>query len=127
MTENEVAKHIVDVAFKIHSGYGPGLLESVNEAIMAYELQNRGLTVTRQQAIPLVHEDIRMDVGFRADLVVGNKVVVEIKSIEAVAPVHKKQLLTYLRLADKRLGLLINFNVELIKNGISRVVNGLAE
>ncbi|HEV8588573.1 MAG TPA: GxxExxY protein [Pyrinomonadaceae bacterium] len=127
MTENEVAKHIVDVAFKIHSGYGPGLLESVYEAIMAYELQNRGLTVTRQQAIPLVHEDIRMDVGFRADLVVGNKVVVEIKSIEAVAPVHKKQLLTYLRLADKRLGLLTNFNVELIKNGISRVVNGLAE
>ncbi|HEY8203086.1 MAG TPA: GxxExxY protein [Pyrinomonadaceae bacterium] len=127
MTENEAAKHIVDVAFKIHSGYGPGLLESVYEAIMAYELQHRGLTVTRQQAIPLVHEDIRMDVGFRADLVVENKVVFEIKSIEAVAPVHKKQLLTCLRLADKRLGLLINFNVELIKNGISRVVNQLPE
>ena len=94
---------------------------------MAHELGNRGLNLTRQQAIPLIHENIRMDVGFRADLIVEGKVVVEIKSIEAIAPVHKKQLLTYLRLTDKRLGLLINFNVELIKNGISRVVNGLAE
>ena len=127
MTENEVAKHIVDVAYKIHSTYGPGLLESVYEAIMSHELSKRGLSVTRQQPIPLVHEDIRMGVGFRADLIIANKVVVEIKSIEAIGPVHKKQLLTYLRLADKRLGLLINFNVELIKNGISRVVNGLTE
>ena len=127
MTENEVAKQIVDVAFKIHSTYGPGLLESVYEVIMAHELSKRSLRVSRQQPIPLVHEDIRMDVGFRADLIVNGKVVVEIKSIEAIAPVHKKQLLTYLRLADKRLGLLINFNVELIKNGITRVVNGLAE
>ena len=127
MTENEVAKHIVDVAYKIHSTYGPGLLESVYEAIMAHELIKRGLTVARQQPIPLVHEDIRMGVGFRADLIVEHKVVVEIKSIEALGPVHKKQLLTYLRLADKRLGLLINFNVELIKNGISRVVNQLQE
>ena len=127
MTENEVATHIVDVAYKIHSRYGPGLLESVYEAIMAHELSKRGLTVIRQQPIPLVHEDIRMGVGFRADLIIGNQVVVEIKSIEAIGPVHKKQLLTYLRLADKRLGLLINFNVELIKNGISRVVNQLPE
>lgn len=127
MTENEVAKHIVDVAYKIHSAYGPGLLESVYEAIMAHELSKRGLAVTRQQPIPLVHESVRMGVGFRADLIVENKVVVEIKSVEAVSPVHKKQLLTYLRLTDKRLGLLINFNVELIKHGISRVVNGLAE
>ena len=127
MTENEVAKHIVDVAYKIHSTYGPGLLESVYEAIMAHELSKRGLAVTRQQPIPLVHESVRMGVGFRADLIIDNKVVVEIKSIEAIGPVHKKQLLTYLRLADKRLGLLINFNVELIKNGISRVVNQLSE
>lgn len=90
-------------------------------------LQKRGLNVRRQQAIPVVYEDVRMDLGFRADLIVENKVVVEIKSVEAIAPVHKKQLLTYLRLTDKRLGLLINFNVELIKNGISRVVNGLSE
>ena len=127
MTENEVAKHIVDVAYKIHSTYGPGLLESVYEAIMAHELSKRGLAVTRQQPIPLVHESVRMGVGFRADLIIDNQVVVEIKSIEAIGPVHKKQLLTYLRLADKRLGLLINFNVELIQNGISRVVNQLPE
>src|SRR5262249_36017255 len=125
MIENEIATQIVDVAFKIHTAYGPGLLESVYETIMAYELQKRGLRVRRQQAIPVVHEDVHMDLGFRADLIVEGKVVVEVKSIEAIAPVHKKQLLTYLRLTDKRLGLLINFNVELIKNGISRVVNGL--
>ena len=127
MTENEVAKQIVDVAFKIHSTYGPGLLESVYETIMAYELNKRGLRVNRQQAIPVIHEEVRMELGFRADLIVEGKVVVEIKSIEAIGPVHKKQLLTYLRLTDKHLGLLINFHVDLIKNGISRVVNGLAE
>jgi GxxExxY protein len=127
MTENEVAKQIVDVAFKIHSTYGPGLLESVYETIMAHEVQKRGLKVTRQQAIPLVHESIRMNVGFRADLIVESKVVVEVKSIELIAPVHKKQLLTYLRLTDKKLGLLIKFNVDLIKNGITRIVNRLEE
>ena len=125
MTENEVAKQIVDVAFKTHTAFGPGLLESVYETIMAYELQKRGLQVRRQQPIPVVHEGIRMDLGFRADLIVENKVVVEVKSIEAIAPVHKKQVLTYLRITNKKLGLLITFNVELIKNGISRVVNGL--
>jgi GxxExxY protein len=127
MTENEVAKQIVDIAFKIHTTYGPGLLESVYETVMAYELQKRGLSFRLQQAIPVIHEEVKMDLGFRADLIVENKVVVEIKSVEAIAPVHKKQLLTYLRLAEKKLGLLINFNVELIKNGISRVVNGLSE
>ena len=127
MTENEVAKQIVDVAFKIHSTYGPGLLESVYETIMAYELNKRGLRINRQQAIPVIHEEVRMELGFRADLIVEGKVVVEIKSIEAIGPVHKKQVLTYLRLTDKRLGLLINFHVDLIKNGISRVVNWLAE
>ncbi len=125
MTENEVAKHIVDVAFKIHSRFGPGLLESVYETIMSYELKKRGLQVNRQQPIPVVYESIRMNIGFRADLIVENRVVVEIKSIDAIAPVHKKQLLTYLRLTDKKLGLLINFYVDLIKDGITRVVNGL--
>lgn|SRR5262249_29551234 len=126
MTENEVATQVVDVAFKIDTTYGPGLLESVYENIMAYELKS-GLRVNRQQAIPVIHEEIRMDFGFRADLIIEGKLVVEIKSVEAIAPVHKKQLLTYLRIADKRLGLLINFNVELIKNGITRVVNRLEE
>jgi GxxExxY protein len=104
---------------------GPGLLESVYQATLAYELEKRGLRVTRQQAIPVVYEAIRIDTGFHADLVVENKVIVEIKFVETVAPVHKKQLLSYLKLADKRLGLLINFNVVLIKNGITRVVNRL--
>jgi GxxExxY protein len=127
MTENEISKQIVDVAYKIHTTLGPGLLESVYETVMAYELTKRGLRVVRQQPIPVVYESVHLEVGFRADLIVESKVVVEIKSVEAVAPVHKKQLLTYLRLADKRLGLLINFDTELIKDGISRVVNHLPE
>ena len=125
MTENEVAKQIVDVAFKTHTTFGPGLLESVYETIMAYELRKRGFQVRRQQPIPVVYEGIRMDLGFQADLIVENKVVVEVRSVEAIAPVHKKQVLTYLRITSKKLGILINFNVELIKNGISRVVYGM--
>ena len=127
VTENEIAKHIVDAAFKIHTTLGPGLLESVYEAVMAQELARRGLHSERQQALPVVWENIHLEAGFRVDLMVENKVIVEIKSVEAIAPVHRKQLLTYLRLANKRLGLLINFDVDLIKDGIARVVNGLAE
>jgi len=125
MTENEIATTVVDAAYTIHTRLGPGLLESVYETTLAYELTKRGLTVRRQQAMPVVYESVRMDIGFRADLIVADKVIVEIKSIEAVSPVHRKQLLTYLRLTDKRLGLLINFNVELIKGGLTRVVNNL--
>jgi len=127
VTENEIAKHIVDAAFKIHTTLGPGLLESVYEAAMAQELTRRGLHSERQQALPGVWENIHLEAGFRVDLIVENKVIVEIKSVEAIAPVHRKQLLTYLRLANKRLGILINFDVDLIKDGIARVVNGLAE
>jgi GxxExxY protein len=127
MTENEVAKEIVNSAYKIHTVFGPGLLESVYETVLAYELAKRGLRVIRQQPIPLIYEDVRMDDGFRADLIVNSKVIVEIKSVEFIAPVHKKQLLTYLRVADKRLGLLINFGAALIKDGITRVVNGLVD
>jgi len=127
MTENEIATQIVDAAFKIHTTLGPGLLESVYEAVMTEELSRRGLQVIRQQAIPVVYESVRLDIGFRADLIVESKVIVEIKSIEQIAPVHKKQVLTYLRLANIRLGLLINFNVNLIREGISRVVNGLKD
>ena len=125
MTENELAKEIVNAAYKIHTTLGPGLLESVYETTLAHEIQKRGINVHRQQPLPVVYETIRMEVGFRADLIVGDKVIVEIKSIEALSPVHRKQLLTYLRLTGKRLGLLINFNVEVIKDGIVRVVNGL--
>ena len=125
--EDAVVKQIVDVAFRAHRVLGPGLLESVYQAVLARELQKRGLSVVQQQVIPVVYEDTRFEMGFRADLVVQDRVIVEVKSIAEVAAVHKKQLLTYLRLADKRLGLLINFNVALIKDGITRMVNGLEE
>jgi GxxExxY protein len=127
MDENTVARQIVDAAYRVHTTLGPGLLESVYEAALAYELEKRGLRVSRQQAIPVVYEGVRIQTGFHADLLVEDQVIVEIKAVETVAPVHKKQLLTYLKLADKRLGLLINFNVALIKQGITRIVNGLQE
>jgi GxxExxY protein len=127
MTENEIATVIVDAALKIHKTLGPGLLESVYQATLGFELQKKGLTVRQQLALPVHYEGVRLDIGFRVDLLVGNRVVVEIKSVEAIIPVHRKQLETYLRLMDKRLGLLINFNVELMKHGIQRVVNRLPE
>ena len=125
MTENQIANQGVDIAYKIHTQLGPGLFESVYEACFVAELQKRGMEFVRQQGIPVVYEDVRLEIGFRADIIIEGKVIVELKSIEAIAPVHRKQLLTYLRLADKRLGLLINFNTALIKDGIARVVNGL--
>jgi GxxExxY protein len=125
--ENVIAKEVVDAAFAIHTKLGPGLLESVYESILAYELRKRGFQVERQLPIPVIWDEVQFDEGYRLDLLVEGKVLVEIKSVEAVAPVHKKQVLTYLRLMDKRLGLLVNFNEELIRNGISRIVNGLDE
>ena len=119
MTENAIAKEIVDAAFRIHTTLGPGLLESVYDTVLAYELDRRGLRTVREQPIPVVYENVCIDTGFRADLIVEDKVIVEVKSVELLAPVHRKQLLTYLRLADKRLGLLINCNAALIKDGIS--------
>lgn len=125
MTENQIAEIVVDACFKVHNVLGPGLLESVYETVLSYELQQRGLHVSCQHAMPVVYEGIILNEGFRADLIVENKVIVELKSVEAVAPVHKKQLLTYLRLSGKRLGLLVNFGSNLVKDGITRVVNGL--
>jgi GxxExxY protein len=125
MTENEIAREIVDAAYKIHTTLGPGLLESVYEATMEYEIKKRGLYVARQQPIDIAYEDMYLEAAFRADLIVEDKVIIELKSVEANHPVHKKQLLTYLRLADKKLGLLINFGQVLIKDGITRLVNGL--
>ena len=125
MIENEISGAVVDAAYKVHTTLGPGLLESVYETVMDHELRRRKLRVRRQVMIPVVYEGVVLEEGFRADLIVEDKVIVELKSVEAVHPVHKKQLLTYLRLADKRVGLLINFNVSLIKDGISWVVNGL--
>ncbi len=126
-TENEIAREIVDAAFHIHKALGPGLLETVYEVVLARELERRGLSAIRQQPVPVVFGELKFDEGFRADLIVEGKVIVELKSVEQIAPVHKKQLLTYLRLADKRLGLLINFGSAVIKDGISRIVNGLEE
>jgi GxxExxY protein len=127
VTENEVAKQIVDAAYRIHTELGPGLLESVYEVVLAHELETRGLRTVRQQEVPIVYRGTQIEMGFRADIIVEDKVIVEIKSVEAVALVHKKQLLTYLRLADKRLGLLINFNLALIKDGITRIANGMPD
>jgi GxxExxY protein len=125
MTENELSRIIVDSAFKIHTTLGPGLFESVYEITMAHELRRRGCQLICQRGIPVVYDETRMDLGFRADIIVERKVIIEIKSIEAIGRVHGKQLLTYLKLTDLRLGLLINFNVDLIKDGIKRVVNNL--
>ncbi|MEW5949724.1 MAG: GxxExxY protein [Thermodesulfobacteriota bacterium] len=127
MAENEIAKEIVDAAYHIHKTLGPGLLESVYETVMTHELKKRGLKIERQVPVAIVYEDVKFDEGFRADLIVEDKIIVELKSVEKVSPVHKKQLLTYLKLTDKRLGFLINFGSGLIRNGISRVVNGLKE
>ncbi len=127
MTENEISRHIVNTAITVHRSIGPGLLESVYECVMQYELQKLGLAVASQVAVPFVYEEIRMPIGFRADLVVNNKVVVEIKSVEVLAPVHAKQLRTYLLSMGLKLGILLNFNTELMKHGIKRVVNGLEE
>jgi GxxExxY protein len=125
--ENAISKEIVDAAYKSHSTLGPGLLKSVYEVILAHELKKRGLRVQRQLPISIVWEDVRLEEGYRLDLMVEEKVLVEVKSVQGIEPVHKKQLLTYLRLMNKRLGILVNFNEELIRDGIKRVVNGLEE
>ncbi len=127
MHENQLSKIIVDCSFKVHTGLGPGLLETVYQAALAYELKNNGLNIALERGIPAVYKDIRLDLGVRADIVVENKVIIECKSIEALAPIHGKVLLNYLKLANMKLGLLINFNVALIRHGIRRVVNGLEE
>lgn len=127
MSENEVARIVVDACFAIHKSLGPGLFESAYEKILVYELRRRGLAVVNQVTLPVIWNDVVIAPAFRADLIVENIVVVELKSVDALVPVHAKQLLTYLKIADKRLGLLINFGEELIRNGIRRIVNGLPE
>ncbi len=123
--ENRLATQIVDAAYQVHTTLGPGLLESVYEAALAYELESRGLKFARQQPMPVQYGALQLDEGFRADLVVEDKIIVELKSLENLAPVHKKQVLTYLRMTGMRLGLLISFGAPLIKNGIVRIVNNL--
>jgi GxxExxY protein len=123
-SENDLGTIIVDCAFKVHSQLGPGLLESVYEIALVHELTKRSIHGRRQVPIPVVYDEIKFDHGFRADLIVENLIIVEVKSVEDLHPVHKKQLLTYLKLTDRRLGFLINFGEALIKDGITRIVNG---
>jgi len=125
MTENELSFKIIGVALKVHTKLGPGLLESVYEQVLTYELRQLGLEVKTQIGVPFKYDDIVFECGFRLDILVENKIVIEVKSVENLASVHHKQLLTYLKLTDKKLGLLINFNVALLKDHIVRIVNGL--
>jgi GxxExxY protein len=124
MHENDLAKIAVDICYKIHTTLGPGLLESVYEAAFAYELDKRGISYSRQQGIVANYEDVILDVGFRADIIMENKLIVEIKSVENIDKVHHKTVLTYLKLSEIKLAILVNFNVNLIKDGIHRKILG---
>jgi len=127
MTENEIGRIVVDAAVKAHRVLGPGLLESVYEVVLARELERRGLPVERQVPVAIEYEGLKFDEGFRADMIVGGKVILELKSVERVTPAHKKQIQTCLRLTDMKLGFLLNFGESLMKDGITRAVNGLEE
>ena len=125
MTENEIATKIIGVCINIHKSLGPGLLESVYEDIVAYDLKEIGFDVKKQFPIPLIYKKVKFEAGFRLDLLVNDKVIIELKSVSNLLPVHYAQTLTYLKLSEKKLGLLINFNVKFLKNGIHRIVNNL--
>ncbi|NLX99946.1 MAG: GxxExxY protein [Rhodopirellula sp.] len=125
MNPNEVSGQIVDAAMKVHTALGPGLLESAYEGCLAYELRKRGLKVGTQVGLPVVYEGVNIEVGYRIDLLVEDLAIVELKAVDKIAPIHEAQLLTYLKLSGKRLGLLINFNVVHLKDGIKRMVNNL--
>lgn len=125
MTENDISYKIRGAVFNVYNTLGPGLLESVYEAALKYELQKENIAVENQVAVPVYYDEVKLDLGFRIDLLVDNKVIIEIKSVELLAPVHHKQLLTYLKLTNKKLGLLVNFNTNNIASGIVRIVNNL--
>ena len=124
MTENELAKIVFEAGMKVHKALGTGLLESAYEECLFYELQKKGLFVEKQKALPLIYEDVKLEAGYRIDLLVERKLVIEIKSVEALNELHLAQILTYLKLSECKLGLLINFNTVLFKNGVKRVING---
>jgi len=125
ITENEISSIVFDSALRVHRALGPGLLESAYEECLFYELNKTGLLVERQKPLPLLYEEVKMNIGYRVDIIIENKVILELKSVEALNDVHLAQVLTYLKLSECKLGMLINFNVSLIKNGIRRVVNKL--
>ncbi len=124
MTENQIANKIIGCAIEVHKGLGPGLLESVYQECLFYKLKKEGLYVEKQKPMPLSFEDVNLEVGYRIDILVEHKIVIELKSVEALNDIHLAQTLTYLKLGDFKLGLLINFNVVLLKHGIRRVING---
>lgn len=123
MELNEITGQIIDAAIPVHSALGPGLLESAYEACLVYELKKRGLEVRNQVSLSVRYEEVNVDVGYRIDLLVADRVIVELKAVDEIAPIHKAQLLSYLKLSGKKVGLLINFNVTLLKNGITRIAN----
>jgi GxxExxY protein len=123
MTENEISNIIIGCAIEVHRALGPGLLESAYEECLTYELRKAGLIVEQQRPMPIVYKEVKLDHGYRMDLLVEGKVVIEIKTVEMFTDVHTAQLLTYLKLGDYRLGLLLNFNVSVLKNGIKRIIN----
>jgi len=125
MTENEVSKLVFEAGLKVHRNLGPGLLESAYEECLFYELSKLGLQVEKQKALPLIYEEVRLDIGYRIDLLVESKLIVEVKSVEELHDVHLAQILTYLKLSNCKLGLLINFNTALFKDGVKRVINGI--
>lgn len=125
MTENEISKIVFESALKVHKALGPGLLESAYEECLFYELKKYNVRVEKQKALPLIYEEVKFDVGYRIDIIIEDKFIVEVKSVETLNNVHLAQLLTYLRLSECKLGLLINFNVKLLKEGVRRVVNGV--
>ena len=124
MTENEISQKIIGAAIEVHKQLGPGLLESTYETCLTYELKQMGLDVKQQQALPVVYKEVKLDAGYRIDLLIENKVIVEIKSVDALADIHTAQLLTYLKLKDLKLGLLINFNSVRVVDGLKRILNG---
>ena len=125
MTENEISYQAIGVAIEMHKALGPGLLESAYEKALAYDLIKAGLAIREQVPMPFIYKEIKMEVGYRADILIEDKVIIEVKSVEALAPVHYAQLLTYLKLSERKLGLLINFNTKVLKDNIHRIVNGL--
>ena len=125
MTENEISYKILDAAFKVHSALGPGLLESSYQAVLVFELKKMGLYVEKEKPLPLIYEEVHLEIGYRIDILVENKVIAEIKSVDALNDIHLAQVLTYLKLSGCKLGLLLNFNVKSMKQGIKRVVNNL--
>jgi GxxExxY protein len=125
MTENDISYKVIGIALELHKNLGPGLLESVYENALALDLTKHGFEVKKQVPMPFIYKELKMEVGYRVDLLVDDKVIVEIKSVEALAPVHFSQVLTYLKLSERKLGLLINFNTRVLKDGIHRIVNNL--